>query len=164
MYRIVSVCTCFCVYIFAPILSLWVLLFFLCSWNTAERGAMAPPVEDTIPAVQSSVPLLSRRRGTLSNSSSSVKNDASDMELGAVEEGDSSVSVRIKTAGDGREYNVSSSLTSTVAQVCSFVDGSVVKTACYEVELNTGGMNTTYNVRTYVFSELSVPSARPNDR
>eukprot|EP00752_Nemacystus_decipiens_P002816 g2627.t1 len=38
------------------------------------------------------------------------------MELGAVEEGDSSVSVRVKTAGDGREYSVSASLASTVAQ------------------------------------------------
>eukprot|EP00903_Cladosiphon_okamuranus_P019488 g17921.t1 len=82
---------------------------------------MTPAVEDTIPGVQSSVPLLSRRRGTLSNSSSSVKNDASDLELGAVEEGaggnnSSTLSFRVKTAGDGREYSVSSSLTSTVAQ------------------------------------------------
>lgn len=87
------------------------------SWDAAERGAMTPAVEDTIPAVQSSVPLLSRRRGSLSNSSSSVKNDSSDMELGAVEEGDCALSFRVKTAGDGREYSVSSTLSSTVAQV-----------------------------------------------
>lgn len=97
--------------------------------NTAKRGAMTPAVEETIPAVQSSVPLLSRRRGSLSNSSSSVKNDASDMELGAVGDGDSALSFRVKTAGDGREYSVSSSLTSTVAQVCC------VSILCFELLL-----------------------------
>jgi len=83
---------------------------------------MTPAVDDNVPPVQSSVPLLSRRRGSLSNSSSSVKNDSSssDLELGGsgLEDSDCAISFRVKTAGDGREYSVSSTLTSTVAQVC----------------------------------------------
>lgn len=80
---------------------------------------MTPAVDENIPSVQSSAPLLSRRRSTLSSS----KNDSSsssDLELGGgsgVEDSDCAISFRVKTAGDGREYSVSSTLTSTVAQV-----------------------------------------------
>ena len=73
---------------------------------------------------QSSVPLMSRRRVSLSSSSENV----GDIEQGSVcpksslESSDSgapgdSINVRVKTAGDGREYKVSSVLTATVAQV-----------------------------------------------
>lgn len=88
---------------------------------------MTPAADDDIAAAQSSVPLLSRRRGSLATSVSSDRNDAGagDIEQGAPGGGvvggaaaeDSIISVRVKTAGDGREYKVSSSLTTTVAQV-----------------------------------------------
>lgn len=92
-----------------------------------SRGAMTPAADDDIAAAQSSIPLLSRRRGTLATSASSDRNDggAGDIEQGAAGGGvvgggaaeESMISVRVKTAGDGREYKVSSSLTTTIAQV-----------------------------------------------
>ena len=92
-----------------------------------SRGAMTPATDDDIAVAQSSIPLLSRRRGTLATSASSDRNDggAADIEQGAAGGGvvgggaaeESMISVRVKTAGDGREYKVSSSVTTTIAQV-----------------------------------------------
>ncbi|CAM9238162.1 unnamed protein product [Scytosiphon promiscuus] len=76
---------------------------------------MTPAVDDSNPAVQSSAPLLSRRRGSLSNSSSSSSKNEPDLEQGVML-AEEPISVRVKTAGDGREYNVSITLTTTVAQ------------------------------------------------
>lgn len=84
-------------------------------------AAMTSGTDDAIAAAQSSVPLLSRRRGTLSGSGSSDhNNDGGDIEQGGpglAGGGGESISVRVKTAGDGREYKVSSLLTATIAQV-----------------------------------------------
>lgn len=85
------------------------------------RGDMSPAVDDAI-TPQSSVPLLSRRRGTLSTSSDNNTSSSSNVDIeqggGSVGGGGGeSICVRIKTAGDGREYKVSSLLVATVAQV-----------------------------------------------
>lgn len=77
---------------------------------------MTPAAEDSNPAVQPSAPLLSRRRGSLSNSPSSSSKNELDIEQGGLLE-EEPIGVRVKTAGDGREYNVSSTLATTVAQV-----------------------------------------------
>lgn len=83
---------------------------------------MAPTTDTT-----STVPLLSRRRGSLANtdvSSHDVANAGSDLEQGGGGGGtgvgganDSTINVRVKTAGDGREYKVAASLTATIAEV-----------------------------------------------
>lgn len=78
---------------------------------------MNPAADDAITAAQqSSAPLLSRRRGTLSHSSSSASTGG-DIEQGSGVGLEETIGVRVKTAGDGREYNVSSSVAMTVAQV-----------------------------------------------
>ncbi|CAM9852511.1 unnamed protein product [Ectocarpus sp. 12 AP-2014] len=77
---------------------------------------MNPAADDAITAAQqSSAPLLSRRRGTLSHSSSSASTGG-DIEQGSGVGLEETIGVRVKTAGDGREYNVSSSVAMTVAQ------------------------------------------------
>lgn len=82
------------------------------------------PAADNTSGVQSTVPLLSRRRGSLaSDSTHDVSNAGSDLEQGGGNagvvglSGDSMISIRVKTAGDGREYKVAASLMVTVAEV-----------------------------------------------
>lgn len=84
------------------------------------------PAADNASSVQSSVPLLSRRRGSLSSDNGGADIEqggglGGGAEIGATAAvtgtGDESISVRVKTAGDGREYKLSTPLTETVAQV-----------------------------------------------
>lgn len=84
---------------------------------------MSPAADNTSPG-QSAIPLLSRRRGSLaSDSTHDVSNGGSDLEQGGGNAGmgalssNSTISIRVKTAGDGREYKVAASMTATVAEV-----------------------------------------------
>lgn len=84
-------------------------------------GPMSPAADNAC-----GVPLLSRRRGSLlsSDSITHAGTVGGDIEQGGgrkegigLAASDSTINVRVKTAGDGREYRVSASLTSTVAEV-----------------------------------------------
>lgn len=78
---------------------------------------MTPAAEEELSASQSSIPLLSRRRGSLS-ASSTLDTSGNDVERGGSALGvEESINIRVKTAGDGREYKLSTPLTATVSEV-----------------------------------------------
>lgn len=78
---------------------------------------MTPAADDEISSSHSSVPLLSRRRGSLS-ASATLDTSCNDIERGgSAHSVGESINVRVKTAGDGREYKLSTPLTATVAEV-----------------------------------------------
>lgn len=81
-----------------------------------QGGAMTPAAEEEVSASQSSVPLLSRRRGSLS-ASSTLDTSGNDIGGGSALGVEESIIVRVKTAGDGREYKLSTPLTATVSEV-----------------------------------------------
>lgn len=82
-----------------------------------QGGAMTPAVDEEVSACQSTIPLLSRRRGSLL-ASSTLDTSGNDIERGgSALEAEESINVRVKTAGDGREYKLSTPLTATVSEV-----------------------------------------------
>lgn len=88
-----------------------------------------PPAADDASSIDSSVALLSRRRGSLASGNGDIEQGG-----GASSGGGETINIRIKTSGDGREYKVSTTLSDTIVQVsmlllCCFlsVDGPVSK-------------------------------------